>query len=187
MELFSLFAARIAEFYHILVPIAPIFSLSPPSRAGLSQLNPFNRHNFAFDTSVTPLANPGSIVIGWLIYHTAIWSLAALLKCAKLREENSKLSKCAKLREEKPKLREEKPKLREEKPKFRRATALHNAILALFSLFVFLGAGFDTFSAVFFKGGWEETMCRPVRKSPENAEFGKGPLFYWGYIFYLSK
>jgi len=60
-------------------------------------------------------------------------------------------------------------------------TLVHNAFLSLLSLSMFLGASYGVFLKLQTQGFWAGLVCE------QDADPMKGPLFYWSYIFYLSK
>jgi len=60
-------------------------------------------------------------------------------------------------------------------------TFVHNVILTLLSLTMFIGASYGAILKYKSQGFWAGLVCE---QDPEPI---KGPLFYWSYIFYLSK
>jgi len=60
-------------------------------------------------------------------------------------------------------------------------TLVHNAFLSLLSLSMFLGASYGVFLKLNSQGFWAGLVCE------QDADPMKGPLFYWSFIFYLSK
>eukprot|EP01119_Soliformovum_irregulare_P002591 TRINITY_DN12839_c0_g1_i1.p1 TRINITY_DN12839_c0_g1~~TRINITY_DN12839_c0_g1_i1.p1 ORF type:complete len:307 (-),score=47.61 TRINITY_DN12839_c0_g1_i1:239-1159(-) len=58
---------------------------------------------------------------------------------------------------------------------------IHNAFLSLLSLCMFLGAAYGAYIKYGSQGFWAGLVCE---QDPDPI---KGPLFYWSYIFYLSK
>jgi len=60
-------------------------------------------------------------------------------------------------------------------------TFIHNVILTLLSLSMFLGTTYGAFLKNNAQGFWAGLVCS---QDPEPI---RGPLFYWSYIFYLSK
>ncbi|XP_065870073.1 uncharacterized protein [Euphorbia lathyris] len=60
----------------------------------------------------------------------------------------------------------------------RTIAALHNLILLSLSLIMAIGAAL---SIVMLSPTWDSVACFPINTKP------KGPLFFWVYVFYLSK
>jgi len=58
---------------------------------------------------------------------------------------------------------------------------VHNAFLTLLSLVMFLGASYGAHKKYMASGFWAGLVCEQDRDPI------KGPLYYWSYIFYLSK
>jgi len=58
--------------------------------------------------------------------------------------------------------------------------AAHNGLLAAFSLIVFVGQVYETFMYS-QRVGWYPVFCA------QEGSRAKGPLYFWVYIFYLSK
>jgi len=61
------------------------------------------------------------------------------------------------------------------------ATCIHNAFLTILSLTMFLGATYGAYLKYQNQGFWAGLVCE------QDKDPMKGPLFYWAYIFYLSK
>jgi len=60
-------------------------------------------------------------------------------------------------------------------------TVVHNFFLCFLSLYMFLGASYGAFLKYSSQGFWAGLVCE------QDANPIKGPLFYFSYIFYLSK
>jgi len=60
-------------------------------------------------------------------------------------------------------------------------TFVHNVILTLLSLTMFLGSSYGAYLKYNAQGFWAGLVCE------QESEPMHGPLFYWSYIFYLSK
>ncbi|XP_051137562.1 uncharacterized protein LOC127255853 [Andrographis paniculata] len=62
------------------------------------------------------------------------------------------------------------------------AAAAHNVILCLLSLVMVIGCGLATAHQMQENGGVTWLLCFPAGSTPP-----RGPIFFWGYVFYLSK
>jgi len=72
--------------------------------------------------------------------------------------------------------------MKDKKPfKFHTFTIIHNIFLTVASLSMFLGASYGAFLKYRSSGFWAGLVCE------QESDPIKGPLFYWSYIFYLSK
>jgi len=72
--------------------------------------------------------------------------------------------------------------MRDKKPYTLKIPSLiHNAFLSLLSLFMFCGAAYGAYRKQQAEGFWAGLVCEQDRDPI------KGPLYYWSYIFYLSK
>lgn len=60
-------------------------------------------------------------------------------------------------------------------------SVVHNGFLSLLSLIMFLGASYGAILKYHSQGFWAGLVCEQDRDPM------KGPLFYFSYIFYLSK
>jgi len=58
---------------------------------------------------------------------------------------------------------------------------IHNLFLSILSLMMFVGASYGAYQKYSASGFWAGLICEQDRDPI------KGPLFYWSYIFYLSK
>ncbi len=62
----------------------------------------------------------------------------------------------------------------------------HNTILFVWSLVIFVGALAD-FIALGYQSGWRATFCEAAGSDALPLEPQRGRLFFWSYLYFLSK
>eukprot|EP00741_Cyanophora_paradoxa_P023777 tig00021621_g22966.t1 len=103
-------------------------------------------------SSSLPLAHPHLIPFTWAAYFVTIFGLQFLMKT---RKTGFGLVYC---------------------------TALHNLVLCLWSLAMFVGLAYEMVQRATKANSVSAIFCEPI-----GSEAGRGPIFYWIYIYYLSK
>lgn len=104
---------------------------------------------FVWKEGETPLSSLQIIIITWLIYFGGIILIQNFMK---YRPKGFSL---------------------------RYTAAVHNLILCLWSLIMFLGVSWEIF-LLWQNGGFNKVYC-------DSTSISKGRLYYWIYIYYLSK
>ena len=60
-------------------------------------------------------------------------------------------------------------------------TVLHNLLLSVVSLLMFLGTSLELLRRFRRSGSFDWFFCEDLQQSAE------GPLYFWSYVYYLSK